>query len=49
MNLLNPAFAGTKAELFRCIGLSPDADFDTFAEAFHGLTKKEIHKRITMN
>ena len=45
-NLLNPANTAMKAELFRCIGLAPDADFDAFAEAFHGLKKKEICERI---
>lgn len=46
MNLLNPENAEMKKELFSCLGLSPDADFDTFAKAFNGLTKKEILNRL---
>lgn len=46
MDLLNPNNAPMKAELFICLGLNPDAEFDDFAKAFNGLTKAEILKRL---
>ena len=46
MDLLNPNNAPMKTELFTCLGLNPDAEFDDFAKAFNGLTKAEILKRL---
>lgn len=36
-----------RGELFACLGLSSDADFDDFADKFGGLQKAEILKRLT--
>ena len=47
MNLLNPDHDEMRAELFRCLGLSPDADFDAFAASYGGLTKKEILNKLS--
>lgn len=47
MNLLNPEHHEMREELWRCLGLSPDADFDMFAAAYGGLTKKEILNRLS--
>ena len=47
MNLLNPNNLEMREELFRCLGLNPDADFDMFAASYGGLTKKEILNRLS--
>ena len=47
MNLLNPEHHEMREELWRCLGLSPDADFDMFAATYGGLTKKEILNRLS--
>lgn len=44
-NLLNDINKNMRAELFHCLGLDADADFDDFAKKFGGLTKEEILKR----
>ena len=46
-NLLNPDNHEMKEELFRCLGLNPDAGFDMFAAAYGGLTKKEILEKLS--
>jgi len=46
MDLLNPWNSEMREELFRCLKLNPDADFDEFAAAFNGPTKKEILERL---
>ena len=45
-NLLNPENRDFLNEIFACLGLDPDTDFDTFAVKFGGLTKSEILKRM---
>ena len=45
-NLLNPENRAFLNEIFACLGLDPDTDFDTFAVKFGGLTKSEILKRM---
>ena len=45
-NLLDPESAEMRRELFRCLGLDPDAGFDDFARAFGGMTKKETVERL---
>lgn len=45
-NLLNPENREFLNEVFACLGLEPDTDFDAFAGRFSGLTKREILKRI---
>ena len=47
MNLLNPNNNEMKEELFRCLKLSPDADFDVFAASYGGLTKREILDKLS--
>ncbi len=44
-NLLNDVNTELRQELFRCLGLEPDVDFDGFAKAFGGLTKEELLER----
>ena len=45
-NLLNPKNREFLNEIFACLGLEPNTDFDSFAKKFGGLTKSEILKRI---
>lgn len=45
-NLLDPAWDEARQELFRCLRLAPDADFDDFAVAFGGLTKRQILQKM---
>lgn len=45
-NLLDPAWAGARQELFRCLGLAPDADFDAFAAVFGGLSKQQLLQKL---
>ncbi len=45
-NLLNPENREFLNEIFACLGLDPDTDFDTFAVKLGGLTKSEILKRM---
>lgn len=45
-NLQIPQNWEIREELFDCLGLPHDADFDDFAAAFGGLTMKEIVKRL---
>ncbi len=44
-NLLNDINKNMREELFRCLGLDSNTEFDDFARRFGGLTKKEIVKR----
>lgn len=46
MNLLNPHNRELRNEIFACLGLEPDTDFDQFAKAFGGLTKQQILDRM---
>ena len=41
-NLLNDANKEMREELFRCLQLDANANFDDFANKFGGLTKEEI-------
>lgn len=45
-NLLNPENREFLNEIFACLGLQPDTDFDTFARNFGGMTKSKILKRL---
>ena len=46
MDLLNDHQSEMRRELFRCLGLEEDVDFDSFAVAFHGLTKEELLSKL---
>ena len=46
MDLLNTENDEFRKELFSCLGLPDNADFDTFNKAFGGLSKYQICKRI---
>ena len=46
MNLLDPWNQEMKEELFRCLGLDPEADFDDFAAKLGGISKKEALSRL---
>lgn len=45
-NLLIPENREIRNELFACLGLKPDADFDDFAKKYNGLTRDEIAIRL---
>lgn len=45
-NLLNPHNHEILNEIFACLGLEPDTDFDSFAKKFGGLTRQEIIDRM---
>ncbi len=45
-NLLNPENDGFRKELFACLGLPENADFDSFSKAFGGICKERICERI---
>ena len=45
-NLLNPENDGFRKELFTCLGLPENADFDSFNNAFGGLDRERICERI---
>lgn len=44
-NLLNDINKEMREELFRCLQLEANADFDDFAKEYGGLTKEEILRR----
>ena len=44
-NLLDDINKEMRQELFRCLNLNPDAEFDEFANKYGGLTKEEILKK----
>ena len=45
-NLLNEENSEIREELFRCLQLSSNANFDDFAIQFGGLTKKQILRKL---
>lgn len=45
-DLLSEGNRQIREELFACLGLAPEADFDDFARAFGGLTRAQILERM---